>query len=87
MDLSVRAVPRSYKEENWGDQAISVRKSAKKRINLKGAAVQTGLEHGSRGIAIVKNRCQETTSEDSTGCKNVACALVICKEWKLAMAL
>jgi hypothetical protein len=35
----------------------------------KGAAVQRGLEHGSRGIAIVRNRYRVTTSED-TACWN-----------------
>jgi hypothetical protein len=31
----------------------------------KAAAVQGGLEHGSRGIAIVRSRYQETFSEDT----------------------
>jgi hypothetical protein len=35
-------VPRSYLEDNWGDPVSSVRESVKR-----------GLEHGSRGIAIV----------------------------------
>jgi hypothetical protein len=32
----------------------------------KGATVQRGLDHGSRGIAIVRSRYQETSSEDTT---------------------
>jgi hypothetical protein len=33
----------------------------------KGTAVARGLEHGSRGIEIVRSRCQATTSEDAAG--------------------
>jgi hypothetical protein len=36
----------------------------------KGAAVHGGLEHGSRGIAIVRSRYQETYSEDTAGWEN-----------------
>jgi hypothetical protein len=43
-----------------------------------GAAIQKGLEPGSRGIAIVRSRYQATTGEDNAGWKS-ACALVICK--------
>jgi hypothetical protein len=51
--MSARAVPRSYKENSWFNEISSVRESVKKRGSWKGAAVQRGLEHGSRGIAIV----------------------------------
>jgi hypothetical protein len=33
----------------------------------KGVAVQRGFESGSRGIAIVRSRYQETSSEDAAG--------------------
>jgi hypothetical protein len=36
---------------------------------LNGAAIQRGLEHGSKGTAIVRSRYQATTSED-TSCWN-----------------
>jgi hypothetical protein len=53
----------------------------------KGAAVQTGLEPGSRGIAIVRSRYQATTSEDTVAwkrqrdfakCVNCDSGIVIC---------
>jgi hypothetical protein len=31
----------------------------------KGAAVQSGLQHGNKGIIIVRSRCQETSNEDT----------------------
>jgi hypothetical protein len=39
----------------------------RKRGSWKGAAVQGGLEPGSRGTAIVRSRYQATTSEDIAG--------------------
>jgi hypothetical protein len=51
--MSARAVPRSYKKDNWGNHVSSVRESVKKRGFWKRAAFQRGLEHGSRGIAII----------------------------------
>lgn len=45
--FSVRAVPRSYKEEKWGNQASSVLQYVKKSVSWKGAAIQIGLESGS----------------------------------------
>jgi hypothetical protein len=46
------------------------------RGSWKEAVVQRGLEHGSRGIATVSSRYQETFSEATAGWKNLACALV-----------
>jgi hypothetical protein len=60
--LFARAVLRSFKEDNWGKQVSSVREAVKKRGSWKEAAVQTELEPGSRGIAIVRSRYQETSS-------------------------
>jgi hypothetical protein len=48
-----------------GKQASSVREDVKKRDSCKGAAVQRGLEPGSRGIAIFRSPYQETTNEDA----------------------
>jgi hypothetical protein len=67
------------KEDNWSNQFNSVRASVKKRRSWKGAAVQRGLEPGSRGIAIVRSRYQETSSEDTEGWKRLS---VIFKAWK-----
>jgi hypothetical protein len=51
-------MPRSYKEDNWCDQVGSVREAVKKRdreegFGWKGTAIQRGLEHRDREIAIV----------------------------------
>jgi hypothetical protein len=35
--------------------------------------MQVGLEHGSRGMAIVRSRYQATSSEDTEGWKSVKC--------------
>jgi hypothetical protein len=70
-------VPRSFKEDNWGNQVSSVLESVKKGVSWKGAAVQRGLERGSRGLATVRSHYQATTSVDTAGSK----------VWKLAMAL
>jgi hypothetical protein len=77
--FSARAVPRSYKEDSWGNQVNSVRESMTKSVSWKGAVVQRGLELGSRGVAIVRSCYQETSSEDSAGWERFS---VICKAWK-----
>jgi hypothetical protein len=38
-----------------------------RRSSWKGATVQRGLEHRSRGIAVVRNSYQETYNEDTAG--------------------
>jgi hypothetical protein len=67
MEFYTRSVPRSYKEDNLGDQVSSVREAVKKRdrrkefctrvceekFSWKGAAIQRELEPGGRGIVIV----------------------------------
>jgi hypothetical protein len=47
-------MPKTYKEDNWGNGVSSVRESVKKSDSLKGAAVQRGLAPGNRGIPIVR---------------------------------
>jgi hypothetical protein len=44
----------------------------------KGAAVQRGLEHGSREIAIVSSYYQKTSNEDTAGKERVLQLLVRC---------
>jgi hypothetical protein len=71
--FSTRSVQRGYKEDNWGNRDSSVWEAVKKRESWKGyrkgAVIQRGLEHGSRGIAVVRNRYQGTSSEDTAGWK------------------
>jgi hypothetical protein len=53
----------------------------------KGAAIQRGLEHGSRGIAIVGVVTRQLLVKTLQAGKDLACALVICKVWKLVTVL
>jgi hypothetical protein len=46
------------------------RVSRKEGRNYKGVAIQRGLEHGCREIAIVRNRYQETSSDGTAGWKS-----------------
>jgi hypothetical protein len=55
--LSTRSAPRRYKVENGGSQFQLIVSSQ----------FCTGLEHGSRGIAIINIRYQETSSENTAG--------------------
>jgi hypothetical protein len=77
--LSARAAPRSYKEDNWGNQFKSLRESVKKRLSWKGAAVQRRLEPGSRGRAIVRSRFKKTFIEGTECWKRL---INIYKVWK-----
>jgi hypothetical protein len=79
-------VQKGYKEDIWGNQVSSVREAVKKRDSWKGEAIQKGLEHGSRRLAIVRSRYQGTAGKD-TRLESLARAAVICKVWRLAMAL
>jgi hypothetical protein len=39
--LSARAVPRSYKEDNWSNKVISVRESVEKKTFLEDLSAET----------------------------------------------
>jgi hypothetical protein len=55
---------------------------------LKRAGIQRRLEPGSRGIATVRSRYEETASGNCTGLRTLSlCVLVICKVSRSAMAL
>jgi hypothetical protein len=59
-----------YSKIDW---RLTVGRNIRLRLNkmqLEGAAVQSGLEPGSRRIAIVRNHYQETSSEDTAGWEN-----------------
>jgi hypothetical protein len=49
-------MPRSYKQDE-----------GKIEFSWKGAAIQSGLVHGRKELAIVRSRYQETSSEDIAG--------------------
>jgi hypothetical protein len=58
------------------------------RVSWKGAAIQRGLQPGGRGIAVVKSRYQETSSNRLRTLMYVCvCVTVICKVCRSAMAL
>jgi hypothetical protein len=66
-----RSVETGYKK-NWGKRVSSLRESVKKRIcSWKGAAVQEVLEHGSRGLAIIRSRYRAITCDGTAGQKRL----------------
>jgi hypothetical protein len=65
--FSMVVVPGSYKRDGVGTGSS------------KGAAIQTGLQPGSRGTAIVRSHYQATTNEDTAGWKRLS---VYCSELK-----
>jgi hypothetical protein len=65
-------VPRSYKKDSLGNQISSVWEAVKKRDSWKRAAVQRGLEPGSRGIASVRSRYQGKAGEETAGWKRLS---------------
>jgi hypothetical protein len=58
-----------------------------KYSSWKGTAIQRRLQHRSWRISTARSRYQGTADEASADWKNLACAVVICKMWRLAMAL
>jgi hypothetical protein len=60
-------VPKGYKEDNW------------KRNRQLGAAIQRGIQYGSRGITIVGAVTRQLLMKTLQTGKDVVCALVICK--------
>jgi hypothetical protein len=56
-------------------------------FNWKGATIQKGIGHGKRGIATVGAITRQLLVKTLQAGKDLACALEICKVWKLAMAL
>jgi hypothetical protein len=70
--LSAQAVPRSYKEDNWGNQVSSVRESVKKRVSWKKAAIQRGIQRGSRRISTVRSHYQGAVGEDTAVWKRLS---------------
>jgi hypothetical protein len=59
----------------------------KTKFSWKGAAIQRGLEHRSRGIAIVGAIIRQLLVTTLQAGNDLACPLVICKVWRSAMAL
>jgi hypothetical protein len=85
--FSIRSVPRGYKEKIGATKSFLYGSQKQEHFSWKRAADQRGLGHGSRRIAIVRSRYQETSRKDTAGWKNMAFAGVICKVWELAIVL
>jgi hypothetical protein len=73
-------VDRKAVKRRLGDCVKWPRVSYKEGRSLTGAAVQRGLEHGSIGIAIVRDRCQAATNEDTAGWKGLS---VCCRDLQI----
>jgi hypothetical protein len=81
--LSARALSRSYNEYNWGNQISSIREAVKRRDNWKRVGREPQFREDlstETGIAIVRSRYQEKTSQDTAGFSD-------CKLWKSAIIL
>jgi hypothetical protein len=59
----------------------------KKRVSWKGAAVQIGLESGSRGKPLLEAVTRQLLVKTMRAGKYLACARIIGKVWISAMAL
>jgi hypothetical protein len=57
------------------------------RVRGKGTAIQRGLERRRRGIATVGAVNRQLLVKTLQAGKDLACAAVNCKVWKLAMVL
>jgi hypothetical protein len=57
------------------------------KVQLEGSCHSERLEYGSTGIAIDGTFIGQLLVKTLQAAKDLACALVICKVWKLVMAL
>jgi hypothetical protein len=84
--LSTRAVPRSYKEGNWGKQASSVREAVLKRDSWKRVGseppsredLSADAEESPLSETITRQRLVKTQQ----GGKGLEGAVVICELWR-----
>jgi hypothetical protein len=65
-------MPRSYKEDNWGNPASSLPQAVKKKGSWKGAAIQTGFECNSFRICTVRSHYQGTAGEGTADGKGLS---------------
>jgi hypothetical protein len=56
------------------------------RVSWMGATIQRGPEHRSRGIAIVGAVTRQLLVKTLQAGRDLACGVVNCKVWRLAMA-
>jgi hypothetical protein len=92
--LSTWAVPRSYKEDNWGNQVSSVWKSVKKRVSdsqLKtvGKELEANRHWGKGDLRaeaeespLLEAVTRERLAKTQQAGKGLAGAVVICELWR-----
>jgi hypothetical protein len=77
--FSTRFVPRSYKEDSWGNQVSSVRESVKKRVSWKGGAIQEDLSGEAEESPLLEAVTSERLVKTQEAEKGLADAVVICE--------
>jgi hypothetical protein len=88
--LSEWAVPRSYKEDIWGNQVSSVKEIVKERESWKRVGRESTLREDSSAEAeespLLEAVDRERWVKAQQAGKDFACAVVICKVRRLAVA-
>jgi hypothetical protein len=84
-------VQRSYKEDNWDKQVNSIRESVKKRDSWKRAGREPPsreyLKVEAEESPLIEAVTREQLMKTQQAGKDLACAVVICKVWILAVML
>jgi hypothetical protein len=67
--VSARSVPRTYKEDNWGNQVSSVREFVKKGTVGEEPPFREDLIAAAEQSPLLRLRCQGTAGENTAGWK------------------
>jgi hypothetical protein len=91
MVLSVQAMSRSYTEDSWGNHVSSVREAVKKWDSWKRTGRQPPFKENlaveTEESPLLEAVTREWLVKTQEAGKDLVCALVICKVWRLVMAL
>jgi hypothetical protein len=85
--LSVRAVPRSYKEDKWGQQDQFCTGVCDEKSVGREPAFREDLSAETEEYPLLEAVTRELLVKTRQARKDLACAMVICKVWRLAMTL
>jgi hypothetical protein len=85
--MSARAVPRSYKEDNLGNQISSVTGSAKKKSVGREPPFREDLSAEAEESPLLQAVTRERLVIRQHVGRDLVCVVVICKMWRLAMVL
>ena len=80
--FSARAVLKSYKEDNWGNQVNCVPKSVKERFSREGTAIQRDLRTEAEESPLLEAVTREEVVKTQYEGNDLACTVVVCKVWK-----